>query len=244
MKKKTLITWSILLACFVLFSLAILNTAWWEAALRFFFPSVPQVIYPGTSLPVLVAEHLELVAVSSLLTILIGVPLGIFVTRKAGRDFMPVLNNLISIGQTFPPVAVLALAVPALGFGALPTIAALFLYGLLPVVRNTIAGLESVPSEVLDAARGLGMGGAGTLLKIEMPLAKNVIMAGIRISVVINIGTAMIGAVIGSGGLGAPVVAGLVQDNLAYIIEGVVPAAVLAILIDQALGNIRNVYPV
>jgi len=119
-------------------------------------------------------------------------------------------------------------------------VVALFLYGLLPVVRNTVAGLRSVPPDLLDAAYGMGMSRLRVLFRIEIPLAARVILAGVRISVIINIGTAMIGAAIGAGGLGSPIIAGLVQDNLAYIIEGAVPAAILAVLADQLLANIEG----
>jgi osmoprotectant transport system permease protein len=129
-----------------------------------------------------------------------------------------------------------------LGFGLLPTVVALFLYGLLPVVRNTIAGLRAVPRDVLDAAYGIGMSRMQALVKIEIPLAARVILAGVRISVIINIGTAMIGAVIGAGGLGSPIIAGLVQDNIAFIIEGALPAAILAVLADQLLANVEGVF--
>jgi len=129
-----------------------------------------------------------------------------------------------------------------LGFGLLPTVVALFLYGLLPVVRNTIAGLRAVPRDVLDAAYGIGMSRMQALVQIEIPLAARVILAGVRISVIINIGTAMIGAVIGAGGLGSPIIAGLVQDNIAYIIEGALPAAILAVLADQLLANVEGIF--
>jgi osmoprotectant transport system permease protein len=127
-----------------------------------------------------------------------------------------------------------------LGFGLEPTVVALFLYGLLPVVRNTVAGLEAVSPALLDAARGLGMSRQQALWKVELPMAARVIIAGVRISVIINIGTAMIGAVIGAGGLGSPIVAGLVQSNLAFVIEGAVPAALLAILVDQLMARVED----
>jgi len=122
----------------------------------------------------------------------------------------------------------------------MPTIVALFLYGLLPVVRNTIAGLRAVPPHLLDAAYGMGMSRLQALLRVELPLSAQVILAGVRISVIINIGTAMIGAVIGAGGLGSPIIAGLVRDNLVFIIEGALPAALLAILADQFLANLES----
>lgn len=232
--------WVLLLIAGGAFVVLIANMEWWEVALRFFFPQESQVLHPRASLLVLVVEHLELVAISSSLTILIGVPLGIWVTRPAGRSFLPIVADLTSFGQTFPPVAVLALAVPMLGFGLVPTVVALFLYGLLPVVRNTIAGLSAVPPHLLDAAYGMGMSRTQALFRVEIPLAARVILAGVRISVIINIGTAMIGTTIGSGGLGSPIVAGLVQDNIAFILEGAIPAAFLAILADQFLANIES----
>ncbi len=233
----------IFLAIFIgAFVLLIANMSWWENALGFLFPSESHVIHPRASLLVLVGEHLELVLISSSITILIGIPLGIWVTRPSGKNFLPIITDITSFSQTFPPVAVLALAVPMFGFGLLPTVVALFLYGLLPVVRNTIAGLRAVPVNILDAAYGIGMSRFQALVRVEIPLAAPVIMAGVRISVIINIGTAMIGAVIGAGGLGSPIIAGLVQDNIAYIIEGAVPAAILAVIADQLLAGIEELF--
>lgn len=232
--------WILLLAALGAFLVLIANASWWETSLRFFFPEETIVLHPRATLLALVWEHIQLVAVSSGITIIIGIPLGIWVTRPGGRDFLPIVVDITSFGQTFPPVAVLALAVPVLGFGMMPTIVALFLYGLLPVVRNTIAGLRSVPPHYLDAAYGMGMSRLEALFRVELPLSAAVILAGVRISVIINIGTAMIGAVIGAGGLGSPIVAGLVRDNLALIIEGALPAAGLAVLVDQFLSNIES----
>ena len=233
----------ILLAIFIsAFVLLIANMSWWENVLHFLFPGESQVIHPRASLLVLVGEHLKLVLISSSITILVGIPLGIWVTRPSGKNFLPIITDITSFGQTFPPVAVLALAVPMFGFGLLPTVVALFLYGLLPVVRNTIAGLRAVPANILDAAYGIGMSRFQALVRVEIPLAARVIMAGVRISVIINIGTAMIGAVIGAGGLGSPIIAGLVQDNVAYIIEGAIPSAMLAIMADQLLAGIEELF--
>jgi len=242
MQKRLKSRW-ILLAVFIgAFFLIIANMSWWENALRLLFPDESSVIHPRTSLLVLVGEHLEMVLISSSITILVGIPLGVWVTRPSGKNFLPIITDVTSFGQTFPPVAVLALAVPMFGFGLLPTVIALFLYGLLPVVRNTIAGLRAVPVNILDAAYGIGMSRFQALIRVEIPLAARVIMAGVRISVIINIGTAMIGAIIGAGGLGSPIIAGLVQDNIAYIIEGAVPAAVLAVLADQLLAGIEEIF--
>jgi len=232
--------WILLGVALGAFLVLIANTGWWETILRSLFPGETTVIHPRASLLVLVWEHIQLVAISSGITIIIGIPLGIWVTRPGGRDFLPIVTDITSFGQTFPPVAVLALAVPVLGFGLMPTIVALFLYGLLPVVRNTIAGLRAVPPDLLDAAYGMGMSRLQALFRVELPLSAQVILVGVRISVIINIGTAMIGAVIGAGGLGSPIIAGLVRDNLAFIIEGALPAALLAILADQFLANLES----
>ncbi|TFH35074.1 MAG: ABC transporter permease, partial [Dehalococcoidia bacterium] len=210
---------------------------------RALFPDEAQVLHPRASLLTLMLQHLTLVTLSSVLTIIVAVPLGIFVTRRYGEPFLPITNDLTALGQTFPPVAVLALAVPLMGFGLRPTVLALFLYGLLPVVRNTVAGLLAVPAEVRESARGIGMTDFQILLRVELPLAARIILAGVRTSVVINVGTAMVGAVIGAGGLGSPIVAGLIQDNLAFIVEGALPSAKLALLLDQSLAVAEMLFP-
>jgi osmoprotectant transport system permease protein len=241
MKDRRRMSWLWLAAAAAAFIIVIANGQWWEWTLGSLFPEPGPALHPRASLLVLVGEHLQLVVISSLLTIAFALPLGVFVTRGAGHPFLPIVTSFTALGQTFPPVAVLALTVPLMGFGLWPTVTALFLYGLLPIVRNTVAGLEGVPPSVLEAARGMGMGPWQTLARVEFPLAAPVIMGGVRTSVTINIGTAMIGAVIGAGGLGSPIVAGLVQDNLAFIIEGALPAALLALLVDAALGKVEGV---
>ncbi len=232
-----------LVAAAMLFALIVSQDSLWLWFLGSLFPQEAQVLHPRASLSTLVLQHLGLVGISSSLTLLFGLPLGIVVTRGFGRPFLGLVSDITALGQTFPPVAVLALAVPLTGFGLRPTVLALFLYGLLPVVRNTIAGLTSVPRDALEAARGLGMSDAQTLFRVELPLASKVIIAGIRTSVVINVGTAMIGAVIGAGGLGSPIIAGLIQDNLAFVVQGALPAAILALLLDQALITCERLVP-
>jgi osmoprotectant transport system permease protein len=241
-KNHHLIQWLLLAVFTAVFAVIIAETPWWESFLKYLFPDQGSVLYPSVSLPALVIQHLKLVGISSALTVIIGVLLGIWVTRKGGRSFLPVVTGITSVAQTFPPVAVLAIAVPMLGFGLWSTVVALFLYGLLPVVHNTITGLQSVSGETLDAAYGIGMSHRQALFAVEIPLAAKIIMAGVRTSVVINVGTAMIGAVIGAGGLGAPIVAGLVQNNLAFVLEGAIPAALLAILLDQILAGVERMW--
>ncbi len=147
------------------------------------------------------------------------------------------MNDISSLAQTIPPIAVLALAVPFIGFGFKPTVLALFLYSILPIIRNSIAGIESVPPTLIEAATGMGMTRAQVLIKIELPISLRVIMAGIRTSVVINVGTATVGAVVGAGGLGTPIISGLVRENPAFVLEGAIAAALLAFIMDQYLAK-------
>lgn len=236
-RRKLLIAWLATIAAVGVFVVLAADMAVWKTVLSFLFPDEEQVIYPRANLATLLGEHLGLVLASSAASIAIGVPLGTVVTRRWGRSFLDLVEDLTSLGQTIPPVAVLALAVPLMGFGFEPTVVALFLYSILPIVRNTIAGLDGVPRDLIEAARGMGMTAWQCLVKIEFPLAVRVIMAGIRISVVINVGTATVGAVIGAGGLGSPIVAGLVQQNPAFVLEGAIAGGMLAILADQLLAR-------
>jgi osmoprotectant transport system permease protein len=223
-----------------IFLVLVLVPGAWVHLLSPLFPNLPSILYDRTSFADLVLEHAFMVFVAGALASVLGVGLGVFVTRDHGRDFLPVVNAAVSIGQTFPPVAVLALAVPAVGFGAAPTIVALFLYGLLPIVRNTVSGLESVPRDVREAAAAMGMTGVQALTRVDLKIASPVIMAGVRTSAVISVGTATLGATIGAGGLGAPIIAGLIGQNPAYVIQGAVIAALFALLVDAFLELIEE----
>ncbi|WP_022849815.1 ABC transporter permease [Limisalsivibrio acetivorans] len=222
-----------------LFAAALIAFASFPEILRGFFRAVEQesetIIYNRTPLIKLLWQHIYLVGISSALSVVAGVSAGIFVTRPFGRDYLPMVNTLVSLGQTFPPVAVLAVAVPFVGFGAKPTLIALFIYGLFPIVRNTIAGINAIEPAHLDAAKGMGMNGMQRLFMVELPISAGVIMAGVRTSVIINTGTAAIGATIGAGGLGAPIVSGLISDNFAFVIQGSVCVSLLAIILDRLM---------
>ncbi|MFE0757385.1 ABC transporter permease [Inquilinus sp. NPDC058860] len=204
------------------------------------FPQLERPFYEADSFPALVLAHVLLVGASSLIAIVIGVAAGIFVTRRSGAEFRGLVETVTAMGQTFPPVAVLAIAVPLIGFGAWPALIALSLYGLLPVVENTIAGLEQVPPAARDAAEGMGMGPARRLWSVELPLAAPVILAGIRTSVAINIGTAAIASTVGARTLGTPIIVGLNGNNLAYVIQGALVVGTLAVLADLALGRVTD----
>ena len=196
------------------------------------FPAIEPPIYGGDSFFTLWLFHAALVAISSLAAIAIGITAGVFATRETGSAFRPLLEALATIGQTFPPVAVLAIAVPALGYGAEPTFVALTLYGILPILKNTIAGIASVPAVIREAATGMGMTRFEILRKVELPLAASIILAGIRTSIVINIGTATIGSTVGAVTLGTPIIGGLVSDKVSYVIQGAIVVGLFAILTD------------
>ena len=222
-------------AAFVLFA----QQGLWERALRLLFPEARVVLFERSSLLALALEHLVIVGASLGIILLVGLPLGVWLTRPAGRAFLPLASNLLAVGQTFPPIAVLALALPFFGFGLQPTLIALVAYGLLPVTRNVIAGLEGVPSDLKEAARGMGMGPRALLWRLELPLALGVITAGVRTSLVYTVGTATVAPIVGAGGLGVPIIAGLAVSNLALVLEGALPVAMLALLLDFALSRLE-----
>jgi len=216
------------------------NMGVWEHLLGAIFPNETEVIYPRADISQLLGEHLLLVLVSSAAAVIIGTSVGILVTRTRGRPWLGPVTDMSSLAQTIPPIAVLALAVPSIGFGFKPTVLALFLYSILPIIRNTIAGIEAVPPRLIEAARGLGMTRTQVLTRVEIPLSFRLVIAGIRTSVVINVGTATVGAVAGAGGLGVPILSGLVRENPAFVLEGAVTSALLALLLDQLLARAED----
>jgi len=225
------------LACLLLLAAGM---AWLEPVFRWFQPDTRQVIYPHADFLLLLGRHLLVVAVASLLAILLGVTAAVLVTREGWRVFLPLVAQFAAMGQTLPTVAVLALAVPVLGFGTWPIIVALLLYGLLPIVRNTLAGLEGIDPAVHEAARGMGMSRGQVLRQVELPLAAPVILAGIRTSVTINIATAALGATVGASNLGAPIISGIVNGNSAYVLQGAVLIGLLALAVDSAFERCQR----
>ncbi|ENR94598.1 ABC transporter permease [Brucella abortus] len=221
----------VLVAVLLLF---LLHPHLFEPVFRPFVDAGTPVIYGRANLMTLTLQHLGLVALATFCSTLIAVTMAIFVTRRQGAEFLPLSRSLVNIGQTFPPVAVLALAVPVFGFGDKPTLIALFLYGLLPIFENTLTGLTSLPPPIVEAARGMGMTGMQRRFKVEMPLAMPVILAGIRLSAVIGLATATIGSTVAAKTLGEVIIAGLISNNLAFVLEGGLVVAALAILIFDA----------
>ncbi|MDP8918677.1 MAG: ABC transporter permease [Pseudomonadota bacterium] len=193
-------------------------------------------IYNQGSLLSLTLSHLRIVFLATLASTVLALALGVFVTRPSGHEFLPLSRSLVNIGQTFPPIAVLAITVPLVGFGEKPTFIALFLYGLLPIFENTLTGLTGVSPQTLDAAKGMGMSPRQRLFQVELPLALPVILAGIRLSVIISLGTATIGSTVAAKGLGEVIIAGLQSNNVAFILQGGLVVALLAVLIHDGLG--------
>ena len=200
------------------------------------------VIYDRATLLSLTLSHLATVAIAIGGATIVAVGLAILVTRPIGAEFLPLSRSIVNIGQTFPPVAVLALAVPVVGFGEQPTLIALFLYGLLPIFENALTGLTRLPPEVVDAANGMGMTEMQRLWKIEAPLALPVILEGVRLSTVVGLSTATIGSTVAAKGLGEVIIAGLLSNNLAYIVQGGVVVAVLAVILYDALSGVERVF--
>ena len=203
------------------------------------FPDLDRPLYTRASFLDLTLAHLRLVLGATGAAALVGVGAGILVTRETGRRLLPLLSATAAIGQTFPPVAVLALTVPVLGYGSGATLVALFVYALLPIIANTVTVLEGVEPSTREAADGMGFTRLRRLLDIELPLAAPVILAGIRTSAIINVGTATVGSTVGALSLGSPIIEGLSGSNTAYVVQGAILVATLALLIDRlfALGS-------
>ncbi|MFC4640539.1 ABC transporter permease [Deinococcus hohokamensis] len=188
----------------------------------------------------LTLTHLGLVALATGLVVVLGIPLAILVTRPGRGALRQLVEGLAGLGQTVPTFAILALAVPALGFGWKPTLLGLVVYGLMPVLSSGVAGLRQVDPGALDAARGMGMTAAQRLRRVELPLAWPLLLAGLRTSVVYNVGTATVGAALGAGGLGEPIIGGLSQQNVALVLVGALLSALLALSLDSLLGLLRR----
>jgi len=197
-------------------------------------------IYDQGDLLTLTLSHLGTVLVSAAASAIVAVGLAILVTRASGAQFLPLSRTLVNIGQTFPPVAVLAIAVPMVGFGQAPTLIALFAYGLLPIFENSIAGLQSCPPAVLEAANGMGMSPRERLVSVELPLALPLILEGVRLSLVINVGTATIGSTVAAKGLGEVIIAGLLSNNTAFILQGGLLTGLMAILLYDAMVAVEK----
>ncbi|MBD2181969.1 ABC transporter permease [Planktothrix sp. FACHB-1355] len=187
-------------------------------------------------------EHIFLVGISIAIATLLGIPLGILITRQP--KLSPAILGLANIMQTIPSLALFGFLIsippPIGGIGDTPAIVALTLYSLLPIIRNTYVGISNVDPAIREAGRGMGMTDRELLFQVEIPLAMGVILAGVRVATVIGIGIATIAAAIGAGGLGVFVFRGISVVNNQLILAGAVPAAVIAIVADLAIGWLEN----
>ena len=202
------------------------------------FPQLERPVYTQEPFAWLLWQHLLLVGGSSLFSVLVGSVIGVWVTRPAGHAFKPLVESVLAMSQAFPPVAVLALAVPVVGFGELPALLALALYGLLPVVQGTVSGLQGVPAAQRQASLSLGLTPRQSLRYVDLPLALPVWLSGVRTSVIINIGTAAIASTVGAKTLGSPIIIGLSGFNTAYVLQGAMLVALLAVAVDMAFEKL------
>ena len=183
-------------------------------------------------------EHLFLVSVSLTLAIATAIPLGIASAKN--EAFGQTILGVVGVIQTLPSMAILVFMIPVFGLGAYPAIAALFFYSLLPIVRNTYAGLSQIPRATIESAEVLGLGSRARLRLVELPLALPSILSGIKTAAVINVGTATIGAFIGAGGYGAPILTGIRLSSIPLILQGAVPAALLALIVQYGFSIVER----
>jgi osmoprotectant transport system permease protein len=222
---------------------AVLTGVWtgpFEALLRSLFPQFKNVIYQGATPAELMVDHLLISLYSSAFGLLLAVLLSAVVLSRLGQVFRDVLLNLANFLQTVPSVAVIGIVVPVIGYGMKPVIIALVAYSVLPVMLNIVTGIESVAPELVEAAEGLGMTKGQILFRVKVPLALPIIVAGIKNMVIINVSAATLGALVGAGGLGMPIMAGIHDFNPAFIIQGAMPAAFIALFLDELIRYERE----
>ncbi|MFI8479036.1 ABC transporter permease [Pseudomonas sp. NPDC078700] len=188
----------------------------------------------------LTAQHLQIVAVSGLLALLVALPLGVWMSRPANQRYAMMSMQVLNVGQAIPKLALLALAMSLIGIGSGAAIFGLWVATLLPVVVNTYEGLRTVPPHLVEAAEAMGMTPRETLWKVELPNAMNVIFAGIRTALAINVGTAPLAFLVGGGGLGELIFTGIDLNDFGMMFTGAVLTAGLAIIVDLSFGVIQR----
>lgn len=237
--------WLAALFWLLLLLLAVYRFEWIQGPLAEAFGS-KQVMRERATLSSYMFQHVGLVLLSTAISAALGLFLGLLVRLRALSEFREPLLRSATFLQTVPSAAVLALSVPLMGYGQTPVVIALVFYGLLPILRNTIQGLDAVPEDVLTSAAGMGMTPLQRLAHVQWPLALPAVLAGIRTSVIINISAATIGAAVGAGGLGVLIVNGIRSMDVTMIIKGALPVSLLALLasslftlIEQRTGRRR-----
>lgn len=202
--------------------------------------SIERRLLSSESIQLSVVRHIQLVSLSTVIVIVVAVPLGILLTRPFARPTVPFFLALANFGQAVPTLGVLVLLALTWGIGFKGAIVALVLYAVLPVLRNTMVGLRQVDPDVKEAATAMGMGKMRVLFRIELPLAVPVILAGIRTALIINVGTATIAVLTNAGGLGQIVYSGIVQNRMPVIIAGSIMTALFALAVDYIAGVIEE----
>jgi len=187
-------------------------------------------------------QQMTMVAIAGILAILVAVPLGIYLSRATGKQarFAQAVLQTLNMGQAVPKLALLALAMSVLGIGRWPSIFALWVATLLPIVLNTLEGLRAVPRSLIEAATGMGMTPAQILLRVELPNALYVIFAGVRTALAITVGTAPLAFLVGGGGLGELIFTGIDMNDFSMLLAGAIPTALLAILTDVLVGQMQS----
>lgn len=180
----------------------------------------------------LLEQHIELVAISMVMATVLGLAVGLIFTRPKFKRYAGPVMYIVGLGQTIPSLAVIALAMSVLGIGFKAAVFALFIYSVLPIARNTMAGIKAIPAWIIDAARGMGMSNMRILFQIEIPNSMDVILTGFRVALVINIGTAALAFLIGAGGLGEHIFIGIDLMRTDKLLAGAIPIILLALFTD------------
>jgi osmoprotectant transport system permease protein len=213
--------------------IALLIWAYFSGTFQFIIENPDDLVY-------LLVQHLKMVGLSSLLAVLVAIPAGILITRPRFKKYDWIVNHTVNVGQTVPTLAILALVMSYFGIGFITAVFALWLHSLLPIFRNTVAGIDSVSHSIIDAGRGMGMTSRQILWKLEMPNSLFAILAGVRTSIVINVGTAALAFLIGGGGLGDLIFTGIHLFDTGIMLSGALPVTLLAVTIDYTLEKFEK----
>ncbi|MFF3251907.1 ABC transporter permease [Actinacidiphila glaucinigra] len=224
------LTWRRLLVTPVALALVLLATYLWITGIT--LDSIAENALVGDTVRVRLWQHVKLTAISTFWVLVIAVPLGVALTRRRLRPAAPVVTAIANIGQATPAIGMLALLVVWLGIGPGTALVGMVVYAVLPVLSNTMAGLRAIDPTLIEASRGIGMSAAGTLSRIELPLAVPLILAGVRTALVLNVGTATLATFVGGGGLGDIITTGIVTQRMPVLVLGSVLTVVLALLVD------------
>ncbi len=189
-------------------------------------------------------EHILISFTVIIFSVFLTVPLAVFMSKINGDKVNTIIFNIANVFQTVPTIALLAIMIPIFGIGFTPAVVALFLYALLPLLRNTYAGMQSIDPEIVEAAKGMGFSTMGRLFKVELPVALPYVMSGIRVTSVYIISWTTLAALIGAGGLGDLVLAGIGYNDTNLIFTGTLLAIIIAVLLDIILGRIENKFKI